>query len=219
MSMEDHNHADLTHVYEQVPPDYWDKSYRSNPIQWLYHVWRFRAIRRMLKSLPYRAKILDVGCGSGFAIEQCVKNRPDLKVYCIEVTESLIDYASKTRPKFNFFLAKGEKLPFSDNEFDAILYLDVIEHLTNPTESLMEARRCLKKDGKLIILVVLENHPVFRIIWSLWLKLKGKVWHGAHLFIFTKKSLVKLVEQSGFEVTEINYLFLGMSVLLEAKKK
>lgn len=213
---QEHGHEE---VYEQVPVDYWERSYKTNPIQWLYHFWRFIFIRKMVDALPRRAKILDIGCGSGFAIEQCVKNRPDIQVCGIDVTESLINYASKTRPKFKFFLAKGETLPFADNEFDSVLYLDVIEHLLDPAKSLMEARRCLKKDGKLIILVVLENHPVFRIIWSLWLKLKGKVWHGAHLFIFTKKTLVDLVEKSGFEVTKINNLFLGMSVLLEAKKK
>ncbi len=211
-------HDELQKVYEQVPPDYWDKSYRSNPIQWLYHVWRFKFIRKMLRGLPQGARILDVGCGSGFAVEKCTKGREDLEVYGLDVADSLIDYASKMRPKFNFILAQGETLPFPDKNFDAILYLDTIEHLVDPAASLREARRCLKDNGFIVILVVLENHPVFRIIWSLWLRLRGRVWHEAHLRIFTKKNLIDLVKETGFKLMELENLFGGMSVLLKVIK-
>lgn len=212
------NHGELQKVYQQVPPDYWDKSYRSNPVQWLYHVWRFRAIRKMIKSLPHGARILDIGCGSGFAIEKCTAERLDLDVYGIDVTDSLIKYAREKRPRFKFLEAKGETLPFSDNYFDAILYLDVIEHLVDPSASLREAHRCLKNNGFVIILVVLENHPVFRLIWSLWLRLKGKVWHEAHLRIFTKRNLIDLIRETGFKPAELKKLFAGMSVLLKVIK-
>lgn len=217
--MENHNnHTELEAVYKQVPPDYWDTSYRSNPVQWLYHFWRFRAIRKMIAALPKGAKILDVGCGSGFAIEQCTSNRLDFNVYGIDVTEGLIDYAKKKRPQFHFQLAKGEELPYENNEFDCILYLDVIEHLIDPERSLKEARRCLKDEGNLIILVVKEHHPLFRLIWWAWLKLKGKVWHEAHLHIFTEKNLEEVIQKAGFKIKEVRQLFCGMSLLVKAIK-
>lgn len=217
--MQAHNHEELQKVYEQVPPDYWDTSFRSNIVQWLYHTWRFRAIRKMIKDLPVGARILDVGCGSGFAIEKCTAGREDLEVYGIDVTDSLINYASKKRPKFKFILSKGEELSFPDKHFDAVLYLDVIEHLVEPVKSLREAGRCLKDNGFVVILVVLEHHPLFRIIWWFWLKLKGKVWHEAHLRVFTKQNLAATVLESGLEIMEIKSLFAGMSVLLKAKIK
>lgn len=213
------NHEDLQKVYEQVPPEYWDKSYRSNPVQWLYYIWRFKVIRKMIAEIPRGAKILDVGCGSGFSAEQSVKGREDLEVHGVDVTEDLINYASKHRPQFHFKLAHGEDLPYEDNQFDAILYLDVIEHLVDPSKSLKEARRCLKEDGVVIILVVLENHPLFKIIWWLWLKLKGKVWHEAHLHIFTKKSLKSLLDREGFRLLDFKTLHAGMSVIAKAQKK
>jgi ubiquinone/menaquinone biosynthesis C-methylase UbiE len=214
-----YGHDELGGVYGQVPPDYWDNSYASNPLQRLYHVLRFKAIRKMLKALPRGAKILDVGCGSGFSIEQSVKGRNDLKVYGVDVTGDLINYALKRRPQFNFTLAYGEELPFEDNEFDAILYLDVIEHLVDPSQSLKEARRCLKENGFIIILVVLEHHPLFRIIWWLWLKLKGKVWHEAHLHIFSKKSLTELLNNENFILDDFRTLHAGMSVIAKARKR
>lgn len=212
-------HADLHDVYEQVPADYWDESYRTNAVQRLYHGWRFRAVRKMLADLPRGGKILDVGCGSGFAVEHCVKNRPDLEVHGVDVASALIQYAKEKRPQFHFELAKGEELPFSSEMFDAVLSLDTIEHLVDPARALAEARRVLKANGVLVVLVVLEHHPLFRLIWWLWMKWKGKVWHGAHLRIFTKESLQKLVEESGFTTVEFRSLFAGMSVLMKAKKK
>lgn len=215
--MENHNHEKMEHVYEQVPPDYWDRAYK-NPVQWLYHFWRFRAIRRLIDKLPKGAKILDVGCGSGFAIEKCVKNRSDLEVYGIDVALALIQYAAERRPQFKFEIGKSEKLPFSNNEFDALLYLDTIEHFVDPVRSLSEARRVLKENGILIVLVVLEGHPLFQLIWKMWLRLRGKVWHEAHLRVFTKNNLKELLNNSGFKIVKFSSLFLGMSVLAMAKK-
>jgi len=173
----------------------------------------------MLADLPASAKILDVGCGSGFAVEHCVRNRADLQVYGIDVAPALIQYAKEKRPQFHFELAKGEELPFSPETFDAVLSLDTIEHLVDPARALAETRRVLKANGALVVLVVLEHHPLFRLIWWLWMKWKGKVWHGAHLRIFTKESLQKLVEESGFATAEFHSLFAGMSVLMKARKR
>lgn len=216
--MEDVEHEHLNEVYEQVPPEYWDESYRTNLIQRLYHVLRFRAVRRMLADLPQGGKILDVGCGSGFAAEHCATGRPDLRVSGVDVAPALIEYARKKRPQFHFETAPGEALPFPDESFDAVLSLDTIEHLVHPARALAEARRVLKKNGSLIILVVLEHHPVFRVIWWLWMRLKGKVWHGAHLRVFSKKYLRSLVADAGFTIVKEQNLFAGMSVLLKARK-
>ena len=213
-----HTHAELQEVYGQVPPSYWDDSYRTNIIQRLYHDLRFRAVRKMLADLPRDGKILDVGCGSGFAVEHCARGRADWQIYGIDVAPTLIQYAKEKRPQFHFELAKAEQLPFPDGMFDVVLSLDTIEHLVDPARALAEARRVLKGNGVLVVLVVLEHHPLFRLIWWLWMKWRGKVWHGAHLRIFTKSSLRKLAEGSGFAIVELRSLFVGMSVLMKAKK-
>jgi 2-polyprenyl-3-methyl-5-hydroxy-6-metoxy-1,4-benzoquinol methylase len=42
-------------------------------------------------------------------------------------------------------------------QFDAIIYIDVIEHIENDAEELLKAYKCLKPGGKLIILVPAHN--------------------------------------------------------------
>ena len=45
------------------------------------------------------------------------------------------------------------ELPFNDNEFDTVLCLSVLEHLEDPAKALLEIRRVLKLEGKIIISV------------------------------------------------------------------
>lgn len=207
---------ELNNIYHQVPPDYWDNSYKNNVFQWLWHTIKFRALRKITKDLKGGANILDVGCGSGFSIEKILSD--NFNVYGIDTTDEVVAYARKMRPKYNFQVGYAEKLPFENSFFDAIFYLDVIEHLKDPLLSLKEAYRVLKPGGVIIILVVKERHPVFKTIWWIWKKMKGKVWENAHLWIFDEKILSDLIINSGFNPLKISTTHFGMSLLTVFKK-
>ncbi len=50
-------------------------------------------------------------------------------------------------------IAPNEKLPIDDNAFDAVLLLDVLEHVASPDFVLSEIRRVLTPEGRLYISV------------------------------------------------------------------
>lgn len=207
---------DLNDVYRQVPPDYWDNSYKKNILQRMWHNIRFKALRKITKNINDGANILDIGCGSGFSIEKILSG--NFNVYGIDTTEEVISYAKKIRPNYHFQVGYAEDLPFENNFFNVIFYLDSIEHLNDPCLSLKEAHRVLKPEGVVIILVIKERHPIFKIIWWIWKKTKGKIWEDAHLWVFNENNLSKMIIDTGFNISKIYKTHFGMSLLMVLKK-
>ncbi len=61
--------------------------------------------------------------------------------------------------KFRFVLASADALPFPDESFDTVIMNDFMEHISNPEAALLEARRLLKKDGRIFINFPPYYHP------------------------------------------------------------
>lgn len=89
-------------------------------------------------------RCLDIGCG-----EKKYEKLFDVKQYIG------LDSNIELRPDI---VANGEALPFADEMFDSILSTQVLEHVRNLDEFLIEVTRVLKKDGYLIITVPCIAH-------------------------------------------------------------
>ncbi|MDD2665723.1 MAG: class I SAM-dependent methyltransferase [Methanocellales archaeon] len=105
--------------------------------------------------------VLDVGCGTGnYSIELA---RMCLKVVGIDTSVNMLKIAREKAEKgeldITFVLGTAESLPFNDDQFDMILLVTTFEFL-DPEKAIVEMKRVLKKDGR-IILGVLNK-------WSLW---------------------------------------------------
>jgi len=86
-------------------------------------------------------KVLDVGCGDG-KIDNLIMQKKTVDISGVDVLVREDTYI-KVR-EFD-----GEHLPFEDNSFDAVLFVDVIHHIDNPGIILSEAKRVAKR--KIII--------------------------------------------------------------------
>ncbi|MCX5695997.1 MAG: methyltransferase domain-containing protein [Candidatus Omnitrophica bacterium] len=103
------------------------------------------AVTALFTNLP-KGKVLDLGCGDG----NCAKR---LKDSGFEVVASDMDIERfKYRNLIKFEASNLERsLPFPENSFDYILFLEVIEHLYNPDFVIGQISRLLKPGGALII--------------------------------------------------------------------
>ena len=138
--------------------------------------------------------VLDIGCATG-ALLSTLKNR-GWKVRGVEISGPQAAYCKKQGLDVS-------KLPLEENNFpaqsfDVVLASHLIEHLNNPFRFAGEVRRILKPNG--CFYVTTPN------IAGLQAKFFGSRWRSAifdHLYLFSKKSLCKLLKQAGFSVDVI----------------
>jgi SAM-dependent methyltransferase len=106
---------------------------------------------RAARLLPAQARrVLDLGCAFGFGTRRAARGR---LVVGIDVNEAYIRRAARAGGGARFLRAAGERLPFADAAFDAVLCLDVLEHVADERAILCEIARVLRPGGALIVSV------------------------------------------------------------------
>jgi SAM-dependent methyltransferase len=174
-----------------------------------WHIGRRRIIRSFVKEIcaqitDHRARILDVGCGTGanllvlseFGDAEGVDVSPDALAFCRE------------RGLENVRLGAAEAMPYADREFDLVTAFDVVEHMDDDVAGLREMRRVLRPGGRLLLFV-----PTFMFLWGV----QDEVSH--HRRRYRLAELERAVTAAGFEVertTHANITFF-LPVLLVRK--
>lgn len=111
---------------------------------------RFRIASEIIKRHNY-ARTLDLGCARGEFVP-FLKERSK-QVCGIDLDKEYIETARKNYPDCEFKLARTEEIPYTNNYFDLIVMLEVLEHTENEEKSMMEISRTLKKNGELVLSV------------------------------------------------------------------
>jgi len=133
--------------------------------------------------------ILDIGCATG-AVLQSLRGR-GWRVTGVEISPSA-EYAVKTRG-LDVRNLPLEENKFPSNSFDVVLASHLIEHLNDPHGFLSETHRILRNGG--YIFVTTPNIDGFQS------RIFGNRWRSAifdHLYLFSKKTLLKLLKKTGF---------------------
>lgn len=133
--------------------------YTNSPdwIKWGLHIIPYRAKRTakiLGEYIKKDARILDLGCGIGLSLHILAQVFPNITGCDIdEKALRACDKILKEVGVSGLDLRKydGRKLPFPNNTFDAVLSIEVVEHVKNPNLMLREIQRVLKKEGVLII--------------------------------------------------------------------
>ena len=159
--------------------------------------------------------LLDIGCGSGYLLDQLSETVISHNLWGIDV------YYIKKNKKWNYKKADiTNAVPFKSNSFECLILGEVIEHVPDPDFLLKECYRVLKKGGVMIIstpnlvswanrlLVLLGIQPLFtetsnEINLGRRFKIlgQGEKTQG-HLKIFTSRSLTEILEKEKFKMKE-----------------
>lgn len=110
-----------------------------------------------LKYLPKNDKILEAGCGIGSWLVYL--NKIGYDIVGVDIVEDCIRICKTQFPEIDIRLGDVRKLDFPDEFFGGYISLGVVEHMIEgPKQTLLEAKRVLKKGGVAIITVPAYNY-------------------------------------------------------------
>ena len=208
------------------------KHLNPNPVQ-RYLLRRFhRQIASLLKATGAE-RVLDAGCGEGFVVSYLLQGNDRLTITGIDCSLEAIEMARQMMPPVlseaegpvlskacpeprrrvegGVFFDVGDlrEMPYSDDSFDLVICLEVLEHLPDPHRGLRELRRVTSAH----CLVSVPHEPFFRATNFL----RGRhvpAWgrDPEHLQHWTARQFRRLVEQY-FEVERFVYSFPWVIVL------
>lgn len=92
--------------------------------------------------------ILDLGCGTGWAIPELVSLFPKVKASALDFSPQMLKHVDSSIAQT--FLGDVHDLPFDDNSLD-IVFSNMVLHWSNEKEVFMQARRVLKPGGLLLM--------------------------------------------------------------------
>jgi len=121
-----------------------------------------QAIKRM--HLSAETRVLDVGCGSGWATRLIAENAVNGHVVGIDISDEMIALARSSSGDFSnvdFRVASAEALPFTDEEFTHAFSMESLYYYSNLSAALREIYRVLADEGQFVTVIdlYLENEP------------------------------------------------------------
>lgn len=127
-------HGRLATIYDQTEPHF-------RPENQTKVKGRLQAVR----DRAGRARLLDVGCGTGFILRLAA----DLfdQIDGVDITQEMIARIPDLGSHVRVQLAEAEKLPFDGNTFDVVTAYSVFDHLVDYRVTLKEILRVLKPGG------------------------------------------------------------------------
>ncbi|MFN3336592.1 MAG: class I SAM-dependent methyltransferase [Thermomicrobium sp.] len=158
-----------------------------------------------------RGRVLVPGCGAGRYVRALRRERPDLWVVGGDLSRTAICEAHRRDPEGRYVVLDACRLPFRSNAFDAVMFLDVLEHVPQPAEMIDECARVLRPGGVLHAFVPLEAQPG-TLYWLLrasewWPIHRWKRDHVGHIQRFSDLDILRLLARAGLEVQALQYSF------------
>jgi len=138
------------------------------------------------------SRVLDVGCGNGWAVRALVDQGAALGCG-VDISPKMIERARQavgSDARYEFAVGSGQALPFADDKFSHILSVESLYYYPDPLIALGEWRRVAASEGRLAVMVELfAENPA------------GQVWADAldiNVHLLSEREYEDLAKQAGW---------------------
>jgi 2-polyprenyl-3-methyl-5-hydroxy-6-metoxy-1,4-benzoquinol methylase len=160
---------------------------------------------RLEEYLPSKGRVLEIGAGLGGTLDGF--RQKGWSVVGVEPGQWCCDYA-KDRHGLDLICATFQDAGLQPESFDAVLLLHVIEHIDDPFKALREISQLVRPGGYLVLETPRYDTLTFRI-----LKGRERSVMSDHLHYFTRKSMLAMCRDAGFEAQRVEAV--GRTVTLD----
>jgi SAM-dependent methyltransferase len=150
----------------------------------------FRRQLRFLRDFTPGGKLLEIGCAYGFFLQEA---KLFFDVYGIEISKGAVDFFRRAGLSHVWRAPLTENLARNIGELDAVVLLDVIEHVDDVIGTMALAISRLRPGGVVLLTTGDWNSFVARTTGASWRLMAPP----HHLWYFTRTSLRRLFERLG----------------------
>jgi 2-polyprenyl-3-methyl-5-hydroxy-6-metoxy-1,4-benzoquinol methylase len=194
------SHEDLGTIY---PSNYYTLSTTGGIVARMQRVWEGGKVKLYQDALGAgKKRILDIGCGDGRFLEVLRAHGPkEWELVGIDFDQAAVE---RCRARgFTAHAKRVEELEGEDNTFDAIVMLQLIEHVDDPVKIAARVFQLLRPGGVFII----ETPNLAGLDYALF---RGRWWGHYHFprhwNLFSKSSLMTMLERQGFSILRTDQL-------------
>lgn len=158
---------------------------------WLLNLGVRKQVNAIAARVSRVGRALDVGCAAGTFLSALRQHGWD--THGVEINPEMAAYARAHVPA-EVFCGNLVDAAYPNGTFDLITYWDVLEHLPDPREALMEAARVAQTGATLVVSLPNPNSLEARIF--------GKYWAGwdipRHFYLWPSSALTRLLTECGW---------------------
>jgi len=169
------------------------------------------AVKPILNKLSHSARLLEIGCGSGFVVK-AIHDLGYIKTYGIDPSSDAI-HKAHTSIKRNLKQSILKPKLFDKETFDFIFFFQTLDHIPDPNAFLKECYRLLKHNGYILAF----NHNIDSVSSKIFGE-KSPIIDIEHTFLYSPETISLLFKKNGFKINTVyspsNTVSLRHSVLL-----
>jgi|SRR5579859_47328 len=142
-------------------------------------------------------RVLDLGCGTGWASRRLARIVTAGEVVGVDVADEMLRRAEQTSGEFSnvrFVWGSSEGLPFENNYFSKVLSVESFYYYSDQEKALDELRRVMAPGARLFILINLykDNHYSLRWVSELKVAVHAR----------SESEYIEMLRKHGFESVE-----------------
>lgn len=186
--------------YSKEKPDYF--KYAEEDAEW----WtaRYNYYYNLLETHTKGRRLLDIGSGPGYFLD--VGKGRGWEVLGFEPSRAAVHYTTRrSLTTVNDFFSAKKAAPHGP--FDAIMISLVLEHVSDPTRFIEEAKQVLAPGGLLCVIVPNDYNPLQKLLVECHNFARWWVVPKHHLNYFTIASITKLIKSCGLTPVETETSF------------